>query len=220
MSTPPNVPPYRDEDVVPDRAPQRDMSPRAPVPESGVGPAPAGDVLALRDRVRWGPIWAGLIATSAVFLLLVLLMVGVGLLTPGAPGVSATPGATSAVVTVIIGVIAFFVGGWVVGATSAIRGAMAGILNSLLMWGLWVALLLLLTGFGRVIMASIAPPAAAGPAAAITPSMAWVTLASLVLAALAAALGGWLGSLRGALTAASPMRWRGRAPSTRTTAPA
>jgi hypothetical protein len=180
-------------------------------------------VLALRDRVRWGPIWAGLIATAAVFLLLVLLMVGVGLLTPGAPGapgVSATPSATSAVVTVIIGVIAFFVGGWVVGSTLAARGATAGILNGLLMWGLWIGLFLLLTGFGRVLMASIAPPAAAGPMALITPGMAWITLASLVLAALAAALGGWLGSLRGALGAASPMRWRGRAPSTRTTAPA
>jgi len=205
MTTPSTVPPYGDEGATAGRAPRGDVPPQA---------------VALRDRVRWGPIWAGLIATVATFLVLMLLMVGTGLLTFGTPGIPTAPDATSAVVAAIVGVIAFFVGGWVVGATSAVRGATVGALNGLLMWGLWVALILPATGFGRMAITLGIPPVVPGQVMAPTPGMAWGALVSLVLSALAAALGSWLASLREPLGALSAMRFRGRAPGPRTTAPA
>ncbi len=99
-----------------------------------------------RDSVRWGPIWAGLIAALTTFLLLELLAFGLGLLTP-----NVTPGpdnTVSAWVSGIIGLIAFFTGGAVAGMTSTVRGTMTGLLNGFLVWALGTVLILLLSALG------------------------------------------------------------------------
>ncbi|HEX8035288.1 MAG TPA: hypothetical protein VF510_15645, partial [Ktedonobacterales bacterium] len=59
-------------------------------------------VVAPRDRVRWGPIWAGLLTTFTSFLLLALLAYGLGLLTNDGRSGTGVSGA-SPWVTAIIG---------------------------------------------------------------------------------------------------------------------
>lgn len=100
------------------------------------------DEVGRRDSTRWGPVWAGLIAALSTFLLLQLLALGIGL-------VDITPGAAAGGwVPVIIGFIAFFVGGLVAGATSAVRGAGTGLLNGFLVWGLSTVSILVLSALG------------------------------------------------------------------------
>ena len=98
--------------------------------------------LARRDSARWGPIWAGLITALTTFLLLQLLAIGLGLV---GIGPNNTGGAW---VSAILGLIAFFVGGAVAGMTSAVRGAVPGLLNGFLVWALGTVLILLLSALG------------------------------------------------------------------------
>lgn len=95
-----------------------------------------------RDSVRWGPIWAGLITALTIFLLLQLLAIGLGLVDIG-PGTGG-----GGWVSAIIGLIAFFTGGLVAGMTSAIRGAAPGLLSGFLVWALGTTLMLALSALG------------------------------------------------------------------------
>lgn len=183
---------------------------RDAAPGTGAG-APqvvqATDVIAPRDRVRWGPIWGGIIATFAVFLLLETLAAGIGLVSP-------SNGGASAWTTGIVALIAFFVGGWVAEATSAVRGAGAGTLNGLMVWALGITLSLLLSLFGLSTLFgalgnvvgqffaaghTIALPGGVGTPSPSTVSSSaqaagWGAFFTLLLSAIASAVGGWLGS--------------------------
>ena len=101
-----------------------------------------GDSLARRDSVRWGPVWAGLITALTTFLLLQLLAIGIGIV---GIGPNETGGAW---VSAILGLIAFFLGGLVAGATSAVRGAVPGLINGFLVWALGTVVILLLSSLG------------------------------------------------------------------------
>jgi hypothetical protein len=103
-----------------------------------------------RDRVRWGPIWAGLLTTLSLFLLLELMAYAFGWLTLGS-GAGNFPGATTrsdAWVTGIIGLISFFLGGLLTGATAWVRGAAAGLINGFCLWALGTVLILVLSALG------------------------------------------------------------------------
>lgn len=98
--------------------------------------------LARRDSIRWGPVWAGLVTALTTFLLLQLLAVGLGIV---GIGPNETGGAW---VSAILGLLAFFVGGAVAGMTSAVRGAVTGLVNGFLVWALGVVVILLLSSLG------------------------------------------------------------------------
>lgn len=102
-----------------------------------------------RDSVRWGPIWAGLLTTLSLFLLLELVAYAFGWLTLGS-GLGNFPGSTrnDALVTGIIGLITFFLGGLLTGATTWVRGAAAGLINGFCLWALGTVLILLLSALG------------------------------------------------------------------------
>ena len=174
----------------------------------------ADDNVMRRDSARWGPIWAGLVTAITTFLLLELLAFGLGLLTPNiAPGQDNT---ASAWVSGIIGLIAFFTGGSVAGMTSAVRGTATGLLNGFLVWALGTVLILALSalGLGQIfgalgnVVGQLGLFGAGGanmpdnlPNPNIDPqqllstvrSAALVGFFSLVVSAIASALGGWLG---------------------------
>ena len=95
-----------------------------------------------RDSARWGPIWAGLITALTTFLLLQLLAIGIGIV---GIGPNDTGGGW---VSAILGLIAFFAGGAVAGMTSAVRGAIPGLVNGFLVWALGVVVILLLSSLG------------------------------------------------------------------------
>ncbi len=97
-----------------------------------------------RDQVRWGPVWAGLIVALPTFLLLELAFFALGWLTPGANNA----GAGAPVITGLIGLFAFFLGGLTAGATTMWRGVRSGLLHGILVWALGVVAFLFLTLFG------------------------------------------------------------------------
>jgi hypothetical protein len=168
-----------------------------------------------RDRVRWGPIWAGVLAVLTVFIVLQLLFFALGWLDLGFNGAEGT-GTTAAIVTGVLALIAFFVGGLLAGASTMWRGAGDGLLHGVLVWALSVLgiLALALIGGSALLgplaqLASSAPDAtqAAGQAAGqatqtIDPvqalntarQSAGGTALSLGLAVAAAAIGGTVGS--------------------------
>ena len=85
------------------------------------------NVLAVRNRVQWGPIIAGVLAAIMAFLLLTILgfALGASVLDPvNTAGEIGTWAAISAIV-------AFFLGGWIAARTAAVDGAFAGTMNGL-----------------------------------------------------------------------------------------
>ena len=106
-------------------------------------------IVAPRDRVRWGPIWAGLLTALGTFLLLSLLATAIGAQTfnTGAANTTQT-GIGTAVATAIIGLLSFLLGGFVAARSAAVRGRLNGLLNGWLVWALGTLLILGLAAFG------------------------------------------------------------------------
>jgi hypothetical protein len=102
----------------------------------------------IRDRVRWGPIWAGLITALATFLLLTVAAVAIGAqaVDSGAEGDAA--GTASGIASAIIALLAFFVGGFIAARTAGVIGRGYGALNGFLVWALGVVLILALAALG------------------------------------------------------------------------
>ncbi len=165
-------------------------------------------VVLRRDSARWGSIWAGLFAAVTTFLLLELLALGSGLLSINLDGGASQ---TSAWVSAIIGLIAFFIGGLVAGMTSSVRGTITGLLNGFLVWALGTVLILVLSalGLGQIFGALGNVVGQLGllqgglnvPGLNLDPQQLLGTLRvtalaaffSLLVSAITAALGGWLG---------------------------
>lgn len=165
-----------------------------------------------RDRVRWGPIWAGAAVVLTVFVVLQLLFFALGWLDLGFNGANGS-GVTAAIVTGVLALIAFFVGGLTAGASTMWRNAGDGMLHGVLVWALSVLgiLALALIGGSALLgplanLASSAPHAAAtaaqNAATTVDPVQAlnaarqtagWTAL-GLGAAVIAAAIGGVAGS--------------------------
>jgi hypothetical protein len=108
-------------------------------------------VIAPRDRVRWGPVVAGLVTALSLFLVLSLVALGLGLTAADAatdPNQTNAIGIASALVAVVIGLTAFVVGGFVAARTSAVAGRASGAMNGFLVWALGIVLILALGAMG------------------------------------------------------------------------
>ncbi|HEY8323079.1 MAG TPA: hypothetical protein VIG77_01210, partial [Ktedonobacterales bacterium] len=121
-----------------ERPDERPMMPMGAVAEPMSARAPGEAVPG--DRVRWGGIWAGTLTAFTIFLVLEFLGVGLGLITAGRGGTTTT----SAISTLIAGLIAFFIGGWVAESTSAARGFSSRLLTGFMVWALVTTLILAL----------------------------------------------------------------------------
>lgn len=94
------------------------------------------------DRVRWGPLWAGLVTTLAAFTLLQLVF-----LATKAVALDIGSGDTSfSFWTAVSALLAFFLGGLVAGATTKWDRVDDGALQGVLHWALATVALLLLGG--------------------------------------------------------------------------
>jgi hypothetical protein len=100
-----------------------------------------------RDRVRWGPIWAGAAVALTTFIVLQLLFFALGWLDLGLDGGDGA-GRTAGVVTGVLALIAFFVGGLTAGASMMWRKAGDGMLHGVLVWALSVLGILALALIG------------------------------------------------------------------------
>jgi hypothetical protein len=98
-----------------------------------------------RDRVRWGPIWAGLVVALGTFLLLQLALVALGAF---GDDVDRTGLPEGALLSGLAALIAFFVGGLVTGASTMWRDGDDGVFHGVVLWALAVVSLLLLSVLG------------------------------------------------------------------------
>jgi hypothetical protein len=105
------------------------------------GHAVGGD--RLRDRVHWGPVWAGVLVALPVFLVLQLLFFAFGVLDLGNNGSGQTT--TASIVSAVLGLVAFFVGGFMAGSTAASRDSDEGVLHGVLTWAVGIVAII---GFG------------------------------------------------------------------------
>ncbi|SDQ63378.1 permease [Quadrisphaera sp. DSM 44207] len=158
-----------------------------------------------RDRVRWGPVWAGLIVALPTFLLLELVFLALGWLDLGV----GAGGTNAGWVSGLLGLLAFFLGGLTAGATAMWRGADDGLLHGILVWALGVVAFLFLTLLGGgALFGSLAgavtqvvdlqqlnaPDIDPAQAVATARSAASFAVLGLGLAVIASALGGLLGA--------------------------
>ena len=163
-----------------------------------------------RDAVRWGPIFAGFITALGTFVLLSLLLLGLG---ASAVRVGTTDAEDAArgigAATAIAGLVAFLFGGFIAARTAAIRERWAAVLNGFLVWGLGLLLILMLSAFGigqlfgeagtlitrfGTLGNELPDGADAADVARAIRDAAIPAFLSLLLPAAAAALGGFIGS--------------------------
>lgn len=95
-----------------------------------------------RDRIRWGPIWAGVITALGSYLFLQLALVALGVVELG------DSGGDDAIASAIAALVAFFIGGLTTGATAMWQGADDGVLHGIVMWFTALVSLILLSAVG------------------------------------------------------------------------
>lgn len=181
--------------------------------------------LADLEQLRWGPIWAGLLTAIGLFILMTLPAIALGL--QAAPGAEEAQdlGAAAVIVTSVIALIAFFVGGFISTWSAGISDTGRSLVNGFLVWALWLiaGAVLAAVGVGSIagamgeLFGQLEQPAIDVQPAQLIESIqdsSWQTFLALALTALAATLGGVVGAreeLRGTWTRAWTTRIRGRA---------
>jgi hypothetical protein len=101
-----------------------------------------------KDMVRWGPVIAGLFGALASLATLSMLGLAIGLSAYDAGDQAGNFGIGAGIWGAISALISFFVGGWLAGRTSALRGTNSGILNGAMVWFVAIPLLVYLLGSG------------------------------------------------------------------------
>jgi hypothetical protein len=96
-------------------------------------------ITARRDRVRWGPVWTGVVVAIGVYLLLQLMLVATGAIDLG---VAETADAWW---TAAAALIAFFIGGLTTGASAIWDRIEDGILHGVVLWAVSIVALLVLS---------------------------------------------------------------------------
>jgi hypothetical protein len=158
-----------------------------------------------RQQLRWGPIWAGVLSAFGVFALLSLIAIALGL--QEAPGLQDQDlGLMASIVTSVVTLIAFFIGGYISAWSANLSEPGRGLLNGFLVWALFLAIVVLLAFaglgtllgaasnlFDRVLVAPTDVPVDAAQALQAMKDSAWTTVLALGLTAASAALGGVVG---------------------------
>lgn len=113
-----------------------------------VAPTLSATMAVPRDRVRWGPIIAGLFAALCTLVVLSVLGIAVGAsaFDPGDP--ARTFGIGAGIWAAISALIAFFVGGWLAARSAAVRGHGNGTLNGAMVWITAIPVMLFILGGG------------------------------------------------------------------------
>jgi hypothetical protein len=102
----------------------------------------------VRDRIRWGPIIAGLATTIMTLIALTVLGLAIGLSVFEPTDVGQDVGTAAGIWAAASAVIAFFVGGWMAGTSVSLFGEDNGMLNGFMVGAAALALIAVLTAFG------------------------------------------------------------------------
>lgn len=165
-------------------------------------PVTGGDVR--HDRIRWGAVWTGALTTLSIYIVLQLLFFALGWLDLGNEG----SGLTRAIVSGVLALLAFFLGGMAAGASALWHRANDGMVNGVVTWAATVVTLLGLALIGGgALLGSLADTAtqfvdlrSAGQGVDIAEATrtardsAGATALGLGLSMVAAALGGLVGA--------------------------
>jgi len=95
-----------------------------------------------RDRIRWGPVWAGIVTAVGSYLFLQLALVATGIVDLG------DSAGDDAIISGIAALIAFFLGGLTTGATAMWQGADDGVLHGIVMWFAALVAVIVLSAVG------------------------------------------------------------------------
>ncbi len=125
------------------------------------------DVNTPTDGVRWGPIIAGLFTALSTLTLLSLLGAAVGLASYESGDRASDFGIGAGIWGALSALVAFGLGGWVAGRTSAFRTPRNGLLNGAMVWAVAIPLLLYLLSSGIGSLLGTAANTAASVAAPI-----------------------------------------------------
>jgi hypothetical protein len=106
------------------------------------------NVLAVRNRVQWGPIIAGVLAAIVAFLLLTILGFALGASVLDPANTAGQIGTWAAVWGAISAIVSFFLGGWIAARTAAVDGAFAGVINGLMVGAAGLLFIIWLTASG------------------------------------------------------------------------
>ena len=99
-----------------------------------------------KDRVHWGPVWAGVVVALPVFLVLQLLFFALSIIDLGNDGSGQST--TASIVSAVLALVAFFVGGLMAGSTAASRDPDEGVLHGVLTWAVGIVAILGLSLLG------------------------------------------------------------------------
>src|SRR6186997_2786667 len=132
--------------------PQEPISPRTTERRLEQATSVGENVLAVRNRVQWGPIIAGVLAAIVAFLLLTILGFALGASVLDPANTAGQIGTWAAIWGAISAIVAFFLGGWIAARTAAVDGAFAGVMNGLMVGtaGLLFIIWLTATGLGNL----------------------------------------------------------------------
>ena len=134
----------------------------APDRAAGTGHATAApttasaSVVTPTDRVRWGPVIAGLLTALSTLVVLSVLGAAITASTYDGDDTARNYGIKAGVWGAISALIAFALGGWVAARTAAVRGRNNGMLNGAMVWVAAVPLLVYMVGTGISAAASAA----------------------------------------------------------------
>lgn len=106
------------------------------------------NTLAVRNRVQWGPIVAGVFSAIVTFLLLTILGFALGASVLDPANTAGDIGTWAAVWGAITAIISFFVGGWIAARTAAVDGSFAGLMNGLMVGAAGLLFIIWMTASG------------------------------------------------------------------------
>src|SRR5947209_14505515 len=116
----------------------------------------ASDLLAVRSRVSWPAIAAGAMIAAAIYFVLTLLGVALGV-EVAVRGATAHLGAGAAIYSILTMLLAMFFGGWATSRLAVGESKMEAVLYGIILWGtlflglVWLFSAGIRTGFGAMI---------------------------------------------------------------------
>ena len=126
-------------------------------------------IVAPTDRVRWGPIMAGLFAALSTLVVLSVLGLAVGLSSYDAGDALGNFGMGAGLWGAVSTLLAFLIGGWLAARSAATVGRSNGMLNGAMVWVVAIPLILYLLSSGIGSLLGTAGNIAATGAAAAAP---------------------------------------------------
>lgn len=171
------------------------------------------NVVTPRDRVRWGPIIAGMLSALTVFVALSVLGAAVGATTLYANGTGSANtnhyGVAAGIWGAVSALIAFFIGGFVAAKTAAVGGGGNGWINGVMVFVASLPLIIWLTSQGagslfgalgnniydlrNLVTNTYSDQAARDAAVSNARNGLWWTLVAILVGLIASGLGGLVG---------------------------